>query len=102
MPTENIFGSPIDMGIGCPILDPKPKQSRIGRWVEAGMGKRDESKVAVREWIDACAPDEIRDALIELIGAARNVRNVEWGPGETDQAHIVRLDAALLACSEAM
>lgn len=31
----------------------------------------------------------------ELIAAATEVRDAAWGPGKTDQPHILRLDAAL-------
>ncbi len=37
-------------------------------------------------------------AVEDLIAAAEEVRDVAWGPGETDQPHIIRLNAALAAC----
>jgi hypothetical protein len=38
--------------------------------------------------------------VAELIAAATEIRDTAWGPGKTDQPHIIRLDAALSTLSE--
>jgi hypothetical protein len=46
--------------------------------------------------------DDVRRAraqVAELIAAATEVRDAAWGPGKTDQPHIIRLDNALAALS---
>ena len=46
------------------------------------------NQVNTREWIDTCAPDEIRDALLELIEAATALVDSQGGPWERGNAYI--------------